>query len=103
MPILCKPAVGVPEHVVTMAQTLAVAARLHADHPQLGLALRLIRNTGVRYPVERYLHLAAVFQCDRVRRDLRASVESRQHRFAKLRLRQKYLLQPHADHVLDGR
>jgi 1,3,6,8-tetrahydroxynaphthalene synthase len=45
--ILCKPAVGVPEHVVTMAQTLAIAARLHAGHPQLELALRLIGNTGV--------------------------------------------------------
>ncbi len=47
MPVLCKPAVAVPEHVITQAETLAVAARLHADHPKLRLALRLIENTGV--------------------------------------------------------
>lgn len=46
-PVLCKPAVGVPEHVVTMEETLAVVRRLHADHPRLDLALRLISNTGV--------------------------------------------------------
>ena len=47
MPILCKPAVDVPEHVVTMAETLELTERLHKDHPQLALILRLIRNTGV--------------------------------------------------------
>ena len=40
-------AVAVPEHIVTMEETLELAQRLHADHPQLPLALRLIQNTGV--------------------------------------------------------
>ncbi|MFB7601150.1 type III polyketide synthase [Streptomyces sp. NPDC056160] len=47
MPLLCRPAVAVPEHVITQEDTLALAARLHADHPQLRLVLRLIENTGV--------------------------------------------------------
>jgi 1,3,6,8-tetrahydroxynaphthalene synthase len=46
-PVLCKPAVAVPEHVITQAETLALAARLHADHPKVRLVLRLIENTGV--------------------------------------------------------
>ncbi|WP_163548406.1 type III polyketide synthase [Candidatus Frankia nodulisporulans] len=52
MPILCRPSVAVPEHVITMAQTLDLARRLHADHPRLDLALQLIAHTGVR---ERHL------------------------------------------------
>jgi len=48
MATLCRPAVAVPEHVITAAQTLDLARRLHADHPQLDLVLRLIENTGVR-------------------------------------------------------
>lgn len=48
MPTLCKPAVSVPEHVITMAETLEFAERVHAGKPQLPLALRLIQNTGVR-------------------------------------------------------
>lgn len=48
MPVLCRPVVAVPEHVVTLEETLELGARLHADHDQLALALRLIRNTGVR-------------------------------------------------------
>lgn len=48
MPILCRPAVAVPEHVITQEQTLELARRTHADHPQLNLVLRLITNTGVR-------------------------------------------------------
>jgi len=48
MPTLCKPSVAVPEYVVTMDDTLEFAERLHAGNPQLSLALRLIRNTGVR-------------------------------------------------------
>ncbi|MFF2521193.1 type III polyketide synthase [Streptomyces liangshanensis] len=47
MATLCKPDVSVPEHVITMEDTLALARSLHADHPQLPLALRLIENTGV--------------------------------------------------------
>ncbi|QCX82923.1 Alpha-pyrone synthesis polyketide synthase-like Pks11 (plasmid) [Streptomyces sp. YIM 121038] len=47
MPLLCRPAVAVPEHVITQDDTLALAARLHADHPQLRLVLRLIEHTGV--------------------------------------------------------
>ncbi|SDD75538.1 type III polyketide synthase [Actinokineospora iranica] len=48
MAILCKPAVAVPEHVITVEQTLYLAREMHAEHPQLSLALRLIANTGVR-------------------------------------------------------
>ncbi|MBB1246112.1 type III polyketide synthase [Streptomyces durbertensis] len=48
MATLCRPAVAVPEHVITSEDTLELARRLHADHPQLPLALRLIENTGVR-------------------------------------------------------
>lgn len=47
MPTLCRPAISVPEHVITLEQTLDVARRLHAGHPRLNLALRLITNTGV--------------------------------------------------------
>ncbi|WP_040805689.1 type III polyketide synthase [Nocardia concava] len=47
MAILHKPAVAFPEEVVTLEQTLAVAEQLHAGNPDLELALRLIRNTGV--------------------------------------------------------
>src|SRR5215467_2297199 len=46
-PVLCTPAVAVPEHIITQAETLALAARLHADHPKVRLVLRLIENTGV--------------------------------------------------------
>ncbi|RCG19021.1 type III polyketide synthase [Sphaerisporangium album] len=48
MAILCKPAIHLPEHQITQEQTLELCRRLHADHPQLPLALRLIANTGVQ-------------------------------------------------------
>jgi len=48
MPILCKPSVRVPEHVITMEETLEFAEKVHFGKPQLPLALRLIQNTGVR-------------------------------------------------------
>lgn len=48
MPTLCRPSVSVPEHVVTMEETLRFAERIHAGKPQLPLALRLIQRTGVR-------------------------------------------------------
>lgn len=48
MATLCRPEVAVPEHVVTAEETLDLARTLHAGHPQLELALRLIANTGVR-------------------------------------------------------
>jgi 1,3,6,8-tetrahydroxynaphthalene synthase len=48
MSTLCKPSVSVPEYVITMEETLEFAERAHAGKPQLPLALRLIRNTGVR-------------------------------------------------------
>ncbi|MFC8956066.1 type III polyketide synthase [Streptomyces sp. NPDC057101] len=48
MATLCRPAVSVPEHVITVEETLELARSRHADHPQLGLSLRLIENTGVR-------------------------------------------------------
>jgi 1,3,6,8-tetrahydroxynaphthalene synthase len=48
MPILCKPAISVPEHVITQEDTLELCREIHARHPQLQLALRLLRNTGVK-------------------------------------------------------
>ncbi|MGW3186816.1 type III polyketide synthase [Streptomyces ardesiacus] len=48
MATLCRPSVSVPEHVITMEETLELARRRHAGHPQLPLVLRLIENTGVR-------------------------------------------------------
>lgn len=48
MATLCRPSVSVPEHVITMEETLELARRCHTDHPQLPLTLRLIENTGVR-------------------------------------------------------
>ncbi|MGW7051628.1 type III polyketide synthase [Streptomyces sp. NPDC054887] len=48
MATLCRPSVAVPDHVITMEQTLELARETHADHPQRGLVLRLIENTGVR-------------------------------------------------------
>jgi 1,3,6,8-tetrahydroxynaphthalene synthase len=61
MPRLCKPSVSVPEYVVTMEETLEFAERVYAGKPQLPLALRLIRNTGVKkrhivQPIEKTLH-----------------------------------------------
>ena len=47
MATLCRPTISVPEHVITMEETLELARTVHADHPQLPLALRLIGNTGV--------------------------------------------------------
>jgi 1,3,6,8-tetrahydroxynaphthalene synthase len=60
MATLCKPSVNVPEHIITMEETLEFASRMHAGKPQLPLALRLIRNTGVQkrhivQPVEKTL------------------------------------------------
>lgn len=47
MATLCRPTISVPEHVITMEETLDLARTIHANHPQLPLALRLIGNTGV--------------------------------------------------------
>ncbi|MFJ3903836.1 type III polyketide synthase [Streptomyces sp. NPDC090025] len=60
MPVLCRPAVAVPEHVITQRETLDLARTLHAGHPSLPLVLRLIGNTGVEkrhlvQPIERTL------------------------------------------------
>jgi 1,3,6,8-tetrahydroxynaphthalene synthase len=48
MPVLHKPEVLFPEYVLTVEQTLDLAQRMHHDHPDIRLALKLIRNTGVR-------------------------------------------------------
>ena len=60
MPILCKPSVRVPEHIITQEETLEFARKAHAGKRQLPLALRLIQNTGVRkrhivQPIEKTL------------------------------------------------
>lgn len=46
-PVLCRPAVAVPEFTITLEETLDLARQIHAGHEQLRLALRLISNTGV--------------------------------------------------------
>lgn len=48
MPIICKPAVAFPENIITQQQTLELCREIHAHHPQLDLALRMLRNTGVQ-------------------------------------------------------
>lgn len=48
MPTLCCPAVTVPSYTISLEETLALAKKIHADHEQLPLVLRLIRNTGIR-------------------------------------------------------
>ncbi|MFL0181645.1 type III polyketide synthase [Mycobacterium sp. SMC-15] len=48
LPVLCRPAVHLPEHVITLDQTLKLAEELHRLHPQYDLAVQLISNTGVR-------------------------------------------------------
>lgn len=47
MPVLCRPAVAVPEYTITRQETLDPARTLHAGHESLPLVLRLIGNTGV--------------------------------------------------------
>jgi 1,3,6,8-tetrahydroxynaphthalene synthase len=48
MPVLCKPAFETPEHVLTYDETIRIARRLHADHPQFDVAMRLVNNLGVQ-------------------------------------------------------
>ncbi|MEK2479076.1 MULTISPECIES: type III polyketide synthase [Streptomyces] len=47
MAVLCKPAIAVPEYIITRDDTLELARQLHANHSQLNLVLRLIEHTGV--------------------------------------------------------
>ncbi|WP_306319041.1 MULTISPECIES: type III polyketide synthase [unclassified Streptomyces] len=60
MATICRPAIAVPENVITMEETLEMAEEVHAGSRHLPLALRLITNTGVRkrhivQPLERTL------------------------------------------------
>ncbi len=48
MTVPCRPEVAVPEHVISSEDALLLANRLHTDHDQLPLVLRVIRNIGVR-------------------------------------------------------
>ncbi|MFF1762986.1 type III polyketide synthase, partial [Streptomyces sp. NPDC058266] len=48
MAVLCKPAIEVPEYIITNEETLELARRLHHGHPQLDLVLSLIEHTGVQ-------------------------------------------------------
>jgi len=48
MSVLCRPAVLFPDYEVTLEDTIAAARRIHAEHPRLDVALRLIEHTGVR-------------------------------------------------------
>ncbi|MFB7632716.1 type III polyketide synthase [Streptomyces sp. NPDC056149] len=47
MAVLCKPAIAVPEYIITRDDTLELARQLHGNHAQLKLVLRLIEHTGV--------------------------------------------------------
>ena len=71
MPRLCKAAVNAPEYVITMEETLDFARRVHDGKPQLPLALRLIRNTGVQkrhivQPIEKTLRHPGLTERNRV-------------------------------------
>ena len=60
MSLLCKPAVVLPENIITQEDTLQFCKDLHGDHPQLDLAMQLITNTGVKkrhliQPIEKAL------------------------------------------------
>ena len=48
MAIICRPAVAVPENVISMEETLDMVKRIHEGSPNLPLALRLITNAGVQ-------------------------------------------------------
>ena len=48
MPVLCRPAVATPEYVITLEKTLEMTREVHAKHPSLDAALRLIKNVGVQ-------------------------------------------------------
>ncbi|MEU9663842.1 type III polyketide synthase [Streptomyces chartreusis] len=48
MPILQRPARAIPDTVISLEQTLDLCNTLHAEHPDLRLALRLINNTEVK-------------------------------------------------------
>lgn len=68
---LCKPAVSAPEHIITMEETLEFAEKAHAGKPQLPLALRLIRNTGVLkrhivQPIEKTLRHPGLTERNRI-------------------------------------
>jgi 1,3,6,8-tetrahydroxynaphthalene synthase len=71
LPTLCKPSVSVPEHVITVEETLEFAQREHAGKPQLPLALRLIENTGVQkrhivQPIEKTLRHPGLEERNRI-------------------------------------
>lgn len=71
MPTLCKPSVDVPEYVITMEETLKFAEETHHGKPQLPLALRLIRNTGVQkrhvvQPIEKTLRHPGLEERNRI-------------------------------------
>jgi 1,3,6,8-tetrahydroxynaphthalene synthase len=47
-PTLCRPVLWVPEHSITLEQTLELCRDLHSGHEKLRTVLRMIENTGVR-------------------------------------------------------
>lgn len=48
MAVLCRPALLFPEYEITLRDTIESARRLHADHPRIETAVRLIEHTGVK-------------------------------------------------------
>ena len=59
MPILCKPAVQVPENIITLQQTLDLCREIHANHPKLDVALR-------RLPIRAYKSVTCFNQSRRL-------------------------------------
>lgn len=48
MSVLCHPAVLFPDYEITLKDTIESARQMHADHPRLDAAIRLIEHTGVQ-------------------------------------------------------
>jgi 1,3,6,8-tetrahydroxynaphthalene synthase len=47
-PVLCRPALWVPEYTITVDQTLRICRSVHGGHKRLDTVLRMIENTGVQ-------------------------------------------------------
>ncbi len=47
MSTACRPVLCLPDHTVTLDEAVSHMGELHASHPRIGTALRLMRNTSV--------------------------------------------------------
>ncbi len=48
MPTLHKPAIYLPEYIITLEETIALAKKDFKDNPNLEKSVELITNTGVK-------------------------------------------------------